>query len=255
MEKLIVALLLTLTPAISANASIDLDPFSRSVPKAFSALDALAGSVIVSQNDLQFPVRGGYRRVSNLEFFPSLQDAAAQGQFRIPNLDESSGRDSRAGVDQLHLTDTRYTTRAHGKERNHSLLHQLDGLARVPGGQSRDSHGQHGSDERQATDDRGEGGYTVVLGSDPISISGGGDTRPLRTKIGIFRIQWSVLTSSAFIFGLTIGPFLFGWATIGREALLTRRWEYDAILGGVITNVGLAAFFDLAFGVVGFQNL
>ena len=44
MEKLIVALLLTVTPAISANASIDLDPFSRSVPKAFSALDALAGA-------------------------------------------------------------------------------------------------------------------------------------------------------------------------------------------------------------------
>ncbi|GMM92236.1 hypothetical protein MTsN3n11_05380 [Qipengyuania sp. MTN3-11] len=254
MEKLLVALLLTLTPAIPANASIDLDPFSGRLPKALSALDGFAGPVIVSQNDLQFPVRGGYRRVSNLEFLTSLQDAATQGQFRIPNLDESSGCNSRAGVDQLHLTDTGNTTRTHSKEWNHSLLHQLNGLARISGGQSRDSHGQHGSDERQAADDRGEGGYTVVLGSDPISISSGGDTSPLRAEIGIFRIQWSVLTSAAFIFGLTIGPFLFGWATLGREALFTRRWQYDAILGGIITNVGLAAFFDLAFGVVSFQN-
>lgn len=56
------------------------------------------------------------------------------------------------------------------------------------------------------------------------------------------------------VVGLIFGPLLIGWVLFGGKPLLTRYRENDAILGGIITNIGFAAFIYLAFIPIGFQS-
>ncbi|WP_143738484.1 hypothetical protein [Erythrobacter colymbi] len=255
MENFLGIFILGLTSLIPGTGSSDLHPRAINYMEFLSPVIKVPGSVLVTESYSQPPVHRNNSLVGYAKFFASLKNTPTQGQGDTANHDFDIRRNSGAGIDQFQLAIASPLREADAEKGQHALFHQSNGLAGVASSYGGHGNGENGSHGRKGANQGSERRYAVVFRTDPVRVASDSDAGPLSAQVRIPSVNRLALASWAMVVGLMFGPFLVGWAIVSGKPLLTRNRENDAILGGVITNIGFAAFIYLAFAPIGTNGL